>query len=69
MESVSIPESSHLKCNPIRIEIQEGYNMKREAGVLAAIDEMAHALPFTLKGLDADNGSEFINLHLADYCK
>ncbi len=43
--------------------------MKREAGVLAAIDEMAHALPFTLKGLDADNGSEFINLHLADYCK
>jgi hypothetical protein len=42
---------------------------KGEAGVVAAIDEMAHALPFILKGLDSDNGSEFINWHLVGYCK
>ena len=42
---------------------------KGEDGVVAAIDEMADALPFTLKGLDSDNGSEFINWHLVGYCK
>ena len=42
---------------------------KGEAGVVAALDEMAQVLPFTLKGLDSDNGSEFINWHLVRYCK
>lgn len=42
---------------------------KGEAGVVASLDEMAQALPFTLKGLDSDNGSEFINWHLVRYCK
>lgn len=42
---------------------------KGEAGVVAALDEMAQALPFVLKGLDSDNGSEFINWHLVRYCK
>jgi hypothetical protein len=41
---------------------------KGEAGVVAALDEMAQALPFALKGLDSDNGSEFINWHLVRYC-
>jgi len=42
---------------------------KGEAGVVASLDEMAQALPFALKGLDSDNGSEFINWHLVRYCK
>jgi hypothetical protein len=37
--------------------------------VLAAVDEIAAALPFPLRGLDADNGSEFINHHLVRYCQ
>lgn len=42
---------------------------KGEVGVVAALDAMAQALPFTLKGLDSDNGSEFINWHLVRYCQ
>lgn len=42
---------------------------KAEDKVVDALDEMAQALPFTLKGLDSDNGSEFINWHLWRYCK
>ncbi len=33
-----------------------------------AIDEIARGLPFPLLGLDSDNGSEFINMHLFRYC-
>lgn len=40
---------------------------KGEAGVVAALESMAQALPFALKGLDSDNGSEFINWHLLRY--
>jgi hypothetical protein len=42
---------------------------KGETGVQIAIEGMRKALPFTLLGLDADNGSEFINYHLVAYCK
>ena len=41
---------------------------KGAAEVLGALDEMRQALPFELKGLDSDNGEEFINQHLARYC-
>ena len=37
--------------------------------VLGALDEMRHAMPFELKGLDSDNGEEFVNQHLARYCE
>jgi hypothetical protein len=40
-----------------------------QTGVLTAVDEIADALPFPLRGLDADNGSEFINHHLFRYCQ
>jgi hypothetical protein len=40
-----------------------------QTGVLAAVAEMAEDLPFPLRGLDADNGSEFINHHLFRYCQ
>lgn len=42
---------------------------KGEAGVVCALDALRQALPFTLRGLHSDNGSEFINYHLEGYCK
>jgi len=42
---------------------------KAEESVVNALDEMAHAFPFQIKGIDSDNGSEFINWHLFRYCK
>ena len=38
-----------------------------EAGVVAALAGMAQALPVVLKGLDSDNGREFINWPLFRY--
>lgn len=35
----------------------------------AAIDEVAPYLPFTILGIDSDNGSEFINAHMKRYCE
>jgi transposase InsO family protein len=42
---------------------------KGQQRVAAALDEMARALPFPLRGIDSDNGSEFINAHLWTYCQ
>jgi len=42
---------------------------KSQAGVQAALEELRQALPFRLRGIDSDNGSEFINQHLWDYCQ
>jgi hypothetical protein len=41
---------------------------KGQAGVVAAIDDIRRNLPFTLVGVDSDNGSEFVNHHLLEYC-
>jgi hypothetical protein len=41
---------------------------KGETGILAGLEEMRQALPFALRGIDSDNGSEFINHHLMRYC-
>jgi hypothetical protein len=35
----------------------------------AALEELRQALPFRLRGIDSDNGSEFINQHLWDSCQ
>ncbi len=40
-----------------------------QAGVQQALAEMRQALPFALRGIDSDNGSEFINAHLYGYCQ
>ncbi|MBI3002937.1 MAG: DDE-type integrase/transposase/recombinase [candidate division NC10 bacterium] len=40
-----------------------------QAGVRDALEEMRRALPFRLRGIDSDNGSEFINAHLYRYCQ
>ena len=42
---------------------------KGETGVVKALETIRQALPFALKGIDSDNGSEFINHHLLRYCK
>ncbi|MHB2026748.1 MAG: integrase catalytic domain-containing protein [Elusimicrobiota bacterium] len=42
---------------------------KGAAEVLGALDEMRQAMPFEQKGIDSDNGEEFINHHLARYCE
>lgn len=42
---------------------------KSQAEVRKAVDEIRQALPFDLRGLDTDNGSEFINLQLYTYCQ
>ena len=38
-------------------------------GILVALEEIGLTLPFDLKGIDSDNGSEFINDHLLRFCQ
>jgi hypothetical protein len=42
---------------------------KRQASVLAALTDVVTHLPFPIRGIDADNGSEFINQQLFLYCR
>ncbi len=42
---------------------------KAQKWVFLAIQQLRCQLPFPLLGIDSDNGSEFINHHLVDYCK
>lgn len=42
---------------------------KGQEGVRQALEEIGQALPFPLRGIDSDNGSEFINAHLYSYCR
>ena len=40
-----------------------------QEGVRQALEQIRQALPFPLRGIDSDNGSEFINDHLLRYCR
>jgi hypothetical protein len=42
---------------------------KSQEAVRAALEAIGEALPFPLRGIDSDNGSEFINDHLLRYCQ
>ena len=42
---------------------------KTQRAICAALEEMRQALPFPLRGIDSDNGSEFINDQLWRYCR
>jgi len=42
---------------------------KAQTWVFAALKKLRKNLPFPLLGIDSDNGSEFINKYLMDYCK
>lgn len=42
---------------------------KSAADVISGISVAIKLMPFELKGLDTDNGSEFINLEMLDFCE
>jgi hypothetical protein len=42
---------------------------KARVHAVAAIEYLSGTFPFPIKGIDSDNGSEFINDHLLAYCK
>jgi hypothetical protein len=42
---------------------------KAQVWVFAALKELRGRLPFPLRGIDSDNGSEFINADLLQYCQ
>jgi hypothetical protein len=42
---------------------------KGQTGIVAALEDMRQGLPFALRGIDSDNGSEFLNHHLVSYCR
>jgi hypothetical protein len=42
---------------------------KSQVRVQEAVDLLRQQLPFSLRGIDSDNGSEFINAHLHGYCQ
>jgi hypothetical protein len=41
---------------------------KARKWVIGALEDIAVAMPFPFRGIDADNGSEFINFHLFEWC-
>jgi hypothetical protein len=45
-----------------------GVPSKRQDDVFTALEAIRGRLPFVLLGLDSDNGSEFLNNHLVQYC-
>jgi len=42
---------------------------KGQVAVFEALQRIRQRLPFPLLGIDSDNGSEFINMHLLRYCQ
>lgn len=42
---------------------------KGQLGIVAALKHIEQRLPFPLRGIDSDNGSEFINTHLFNFCQ
>ena len=48
--------------------VLRGLPNRSEASVCGHLDEVRAGLPFTLRGLDSDNGGEFINHQLKRYC-
>lgn len=47
----------------------EAIRNKAQIWVFDALQDIRKRLPFALKGIDSDNGSEFINAHLLSYCQ
>jgi IS30 family transposase len=37
--------------------------------VFRALKDIAHKMPFPILGVDSDNGAEFINIHLLQWCQ
>lgn len=49
--------------------IPEAVMGKAQSRIKSSLDNIAHRLPFPLKGIDPDNGGEFINWQLYNHCK
>ena len=49
--------------------INRSVKNKAAIWVAQAIDDAARQFPFQILGIDSDNGSEFINAHLFNYCQ
>lgn len=47
----------------------EAVRNKAQVWVFKALENIRKRLPFKLLGIDSDNGGEFINAHLVNYCK
>jgi len=41
---------------------------KGASGIVKAMSEIKHVLPFHLRGIDSDSGEEFINYSLREFC-
>jgi hypothetical protein len=54
----------HTTWNETRAVLGRG-----EVAVQEALEAIRRALPFRLRGIDSDNGSEFLNDHLYRYCQ
>lgn len=56
------------------VEIYSGWSEQRavlgkgEKGIVKALQDIKETVPFKLRGLDSDSGSEFVNWHLVRYC-
>ena len=50
------------------VEVRAQWN-RGQAATLHGVEDIRDALPFGLRGLDADNGGEFLNWHLVDWCR
>jgi hypothetical protein len=42
---------------------------KQDETVLAALESLLQRVPFEVKGIDIDNGSEFLNFGMAEFCE
>ena len=57
------------------VEISTGWSEqvavygKSEEAVVTAVALVREGVPFTISGLDSDNGSEFVNWHMVRYCE
>src|SRR5690606_29126292 len=57
------------------VDVATGWTVNRSvpnkaaAHVADAIEHASSRFPFPILGIDSDNGSEFINAHLLDYCE
>jgi hypothetical protein len=49
--------------------INHSIKNKATIWVMEALDNVVKQFPFPIKGIDCDNGSEFINYHLLTYCE
>jgi len=67
-------DAGEFLCSLNLTDIHSGWDETRavlgkgQRAVGLGLEEIRAALPFSLRGLDSDNGSEFINHHLWQYC-